>query len=340
MTINRYLTIVLLIAGISSCADREPQTEEIKSDEFPTIGSIERLDPALDAIVPANAVIEILSDGHEWTEGPVWVPALQSVLYSDIPNNAIYRWKEGEKASIWLKPSGFTGEISREGESGSNGLILDTAGRLVLAQHGDRRIARLDAPWDAPKPNFSTLAGEFEGKRFNSPNDVAVRRNGDIYFTDPPYGLKHGMEDPKKELDIQGVFRLTADGSVTLLTDKLSRPNGIAFSPDEKTLYVANSDQDQAIIMAYDVVENGSLANGRVFFNSSGDGMAVDQKGNVYQTGPGGVLVISPNGTHLGTILTTQNTSNCTFGDDGSTLYITADMYLLRIRLEVKGVGF
>jgi len=340
MTINRYLTIVLLIASILSCADREPQTEEIKSDEFPTIGSIERLDPALDAIVPANAVIEILSDGHEWTEGPVWVPALQSVLYSDIPNNAIYRWKEGEKASIWLKPSGFTGEISREGESGSNGLILDTAGRLVLAQHGDRRIARLDAPWDAPKPNFSTLAGEFEGKRFNSPNDVAVRRNGDIYFTDPPYGLKHGMEDPKKELDIQGVFRLTADGSVTLLTDKLSRPNGIAFSPDEKTLYVANSDQDQAIIMAYDVVENGSLANGRVFFNSSGDGMAVDQKGNVYQTGPGGVLVISPNGTHLGTILTTQNTSNCTFGDDGSTLYITADMYLLRIRLEVKGVGF
>ena len=340
MTINRYLTTVLVIAGISSCADREPQTEEIKSDEFPTIGSIERLDPALDAIVPADAVIEILADGHEWTEGPVWVPALQSVLYSDIPNNAIYRWKEGEKASIWLKPSGFTGELSREGESGSNGLILDTAGRLVLAQHGDRRIARLDAPWDAPKPNFSTLAGEFEGKRFNSPNDVAVRRNGDIYFTDPPYGLKHGMEDPKKELDMQGVFRLTANGTVTLLTDKLSRPNGIAFSPDEQTLYVANSDQDQAIIMAYDVVENGSLANGRVFFNSSGDGMAVDQKGNVYQTGPGGVLVISPNGTHLGTILTTQNTSNCTFGDDGSTLYITADMYLLRIRLNVKGVGF
>jgi len=340
MTINRYLTIVLLIASILSCADREPQTEEIKSDEFPTIGSIERLDPALDAIVPASVVIAILSDGLEWTEVPEWVPASHSVLYSDIPNNAIYRWKEGEKASIWLKPSGFTGEISREGESGSNGLILDTAGRLVLAQHGDRRIARLDAPWDAPKPNFSTLAGEFEGKRFNSPNDVAVRRNGDIYFTDPPYGLKHGMEDPKKELDIQGVFRLTADGSVTLLTDKLSRPNGIAFSPDEKTLYVANSDQDQAIIMAYDVVENGSLANGRVFFNSSGDGMAVDQKGNVYQTGPGGVLVISPNGTHLGTILTTQNTSNCTFGDDGSTLYITADMYLLRIRLEVKGVGF
>jgi gluconolactonase len=323
-----------------SCAEKMPQTKNNESANLPTIGSIERLDPALDAIIPVDAVIEILAEGHEWTEGPVWVPALKSVLYSDIPNNAIYQWREGEKASIWLKPAGYTGEVSREGESGSNGLILDPEGRLLLAQHGDRRIARLEAPWDAPKPNFSTRAGEFGGKRFNSPNDLALKSNGDIYFTDPPYGLEHGMEDPAKELDIQGVYRLATDGSVTLLTDEISRPNGIAFSPDEKTLYIANSDQEQPIIMAYDVLENGNIANGHIFFESWGDGMAIDQKGNLYQTGPGGVLVISPEGKHLGTILTTQSTSNCTFGDDGSTLYITADMYLLRIRLKVKGAGF
>jgi gluconolactonase len=340
MTIKVYLAAVLMITGIISCADKEPQNNEINTDNLQTIGSIERLDPALDAIIPADAVLEILADGHEWTEGPVWVPALQSILYSDIPKNSIYRWHEGEKASIWLKPSGFTGKDPRDGESGSNGLLLDTEGRLLLAQHGDRRIARLEAAWEAPEPKFTTLAAKFEGKRFNSPNDIAVRRNGDIYFTDPPYGLKHGVEDPAKELDMQGVYRLTTDGQVTLLTDELSRPNGIAFSPDEKILYVANSDRDQAVIMAYDLLEDGSLANGCVFFDTWGDGLVVDQRGNVFQTGPGGVFVIAPDGTHLGMILTTEDTANCTFGDDGSTLYITADMYLLRIRLKVKGVGF
>ena len=329
-----------MLIGIISCTDKEPKTEAITPDKTPTIGSIQRLDPELDTIIPLDAVIEILAEGHEWTEGPVWVPNLNSVLYSDIPKNAIYQWSEGSKSSIWIKPSGYTGELSREGESGSNGLTLDREGRLVLAQHGDRRIARLEAPWEAPEPVYSTLTADFKGKRFNSPNDVAVRRNGDIYFTDPPYGLEHGMDDPAKELDIQGVYRLATDGSVTLLTDEISRPNGIAFSPDEKTLYIANSDQEQPIIMAYDVLENGNIANGHIFFESWGDGMAIDQKGNLYQTGPGGVLVISSEGKHLGTILTTQSTSNCTFGDDGSTLYITADMYLLRIRLKVKGAGF
>jgi len=340
MRVFNYLITTLLIFFITSCTEKTPQTE---TSRLPTIGSIERLDPAIDAIVPVDAVIEILAEGHEWTEGPVWVPALKSILYSDIPNNAIYRWSEGNKGnktSIWLKPSGYTGEASREGESGSNGLILDNEGRLLLAQHGDRRIARLEAPWDAPESNFMTLASDFQGKRFNSPNDVAVRSNGDIYFTDPPYGLEHGMDDPAKELDMQGVYRLATDGQVTLLTDELSRPNGIAFSPDEKTLYVANSDEKQAVIMAYDLLEDGSLANGRIFFDTWGDGLVVDQNGNVFQTGPGGVFVLGPDGKHLGMILTTQATANCTFGDDGSTLYITADMYLLRIYLNVKGVGF
>ena len=326
--------------ALSACAGGEPPAEEVAAVSYPTIGSIERLDPRVDAIVPVGAALEVVSEGHEWVEGPVWVPALQSILYSDIPNNAVYRWREGAPDSLWLRPAGYTGAVPREGESGSNGLALDAQGRLILAQHGDRRIARMNAPWDAPAPNFETLAGAFEGKRFNSPNDVASRRNGDLYFTDPPYGLQGGNEP--KELDFQGVYRLTQEGSLTLLVSDLSRPNGIAFSPDQSILYVANSDGvNQPVVMAYDVRPDGGLANGRVFFDSWGDGMAVDQEGNVYVTGPGGgVLIINAAGEHLGSIMAGQRTSNAAFGNDGSMLYVTADKNLTRIRLSVKGVGF
>ncbi len=338
---GKLLAVVLATATMLSCSSGERTDAEAASAEFATIGSIERLDPALDAIVPPGARLEILADGHEWTEGPVWVPALQAILYSDIPNNAIYRWSEGSAASIWLQPSGYTGAVARGGESGSNGLLIDGKGRLVLAQHGDRRVARLEAPWNAPEPSFATLAREYEGERFNSPNDLAMRSNGDFYFTDPPYGLEQGVDDPAREIDIHGVYRLATDGSVTLFIEDLSRPNGVAFSPDGQILYVSNSDPAQPVVMAYDVESDGRLGNGRVFFESWGDGLAVDQQGNVYVTGPGnGVLIIGPEGTHLGSILTTESTSNCAFGDDGSTLYITSDMYLLRIRLNVKGVGF
>jgi gluconolactonase len=307
---------------------------------FPTMGSIERLSPALDAIVPRGAVLEVLSDGHAWVEGPVWVPALRSILYSDIPNNAIYRWRDGSE-SLWLQPSGYTKDVPRTGESGSNGLILSRDGRLIMAQHGDRRLARLNAPLDAPKAVFETLAGAYQGMRFNSPNDVAQRSNGDFYFTDPPYGLEGGVEP--KELDFQGVYRVTTDGTLTLLTRELSAPNGIVFSPDQSILYVSNSDaQNQGIVMAYPVRADGTLGDGRVFYQSWGDGMTVDQRGNLYVAGPAnGVLIISPSGEHLGTIHTTVRTSNCTFGDDGSTLYITANTHLTRVRgLNVKGVGF
>ena len=337
---HKSLATLVGVTTMLSCMGDEPAVEELTPVSYPTTGSIERLDPRLDAIVPQDAVIEVLSEGHEWVEGPVWVPELQSILYSDIPNNAVYRWSEGEEASLWLQPAGFTGAIPREGESGSNGLALDAEGKLVLAQHGDRRLARMEAPWDAPAPRFETLVGEYEGKRFNSPNDVAPRANGDLYFTDPPYGLQGGNEE--KELDFQGVYRLAASGSLTLLTDELSRPNGIAFSPDQSILYVANSDgANQPVVMAYDVESDGGISNGRVFFESWGDGMAVDQEGNVYVTGPGGgVLIINADGEHLGTLLAPPRTSNATFGEDGSTLFVTANTRLVRIRLNVKGVGF
>jgi len=328
--------------GCQSTPEATPEPDaSTETATVHTIGSVERLDPALDALIPADAQIEVLAEGFDWAEGPVWVADGGYVLFTDIPPNAIIRWKEGEGHRVWLTPSG--------GEAGANGLLLDAQGRLVLCQHGNRQMARLDAPFDNPTPNFIPLADRWDGKRFNSPNDAAYHSNGDLYFTDPPYGLAQGMDDPAKEIDFQGVYRVSTDGTVTLLTDELSRPNGIAFSPDEKTLYVANSDPERAIWMAYDVQDDGTLANGRVFFDATHwvetktglpDGLKVDQNGNVFATGPGGVLVFSPDGTHLGTINTTEATANCAFGNDGSTLYMTADRYLLRIKLSTKGNGF
>ena len=341
--------ITLAVLCCAACQEAPEQSPD--SPKAPVfIGSIERLDRALDALVPVGAQIEVLAEGFDWAEGPVWVPGGGFVLFSDIPPNAIYRWKEGEETSLFLQPSGYTGSTSRAGEVGSNGLALDSEGRLVLAQHGDRRIARLSGPLEVPVPEYETLAARYDGQRFNSPNDLVFHSNGDLYFTDPPYGLEHGMDDPAKEIDFQGVYRLGTDDTVTLLSAELSRPNGIALSPDERTLYVANSDPQRAIWMAYDVAADGTLENGRVLFDATHlvregkrglpDGLKVDTAGNLFATGPGGILILSPEGTHLGTLNTTQATANCAFGDDGTTLYITADMYLLRIRLSTTGMGF
>ena len=315
------------------------------SGPYDTVGKVERLDPRIDALVPDGAALEVLADGFDWSEGPVWIG--DALLFSDIPENAIYRWHATEGLMLYLQPSGYTGAAPRGGEVGSNGLALDDEGQLVLAQHGDRRIARLDAALDSAVPAYRTLADRYDGKRFNSPNDLVYHSSGRLYFTDPPYGLEHRMEDPAKELDFQGVYRLDLDGTVTLLDSALTRPNGIAFSPDESLLYVANSDPQNPIWVVYDVDDHGLLHNRRVFFDASHlvaegrpglpDGLKVDMHGNLFATGPGGVLVFASDGTHLGTLNTGQATSNCAFGGDGETLFITADMYLLRIRLSTLG---
>lgn len=314
-----------------------------------TIGSIERLDAGLDALIDKDAKIEVLGKGYVWSEGPVWVKDGGYLLFSDIPPNRIYKWQEGKGVSLFLMPSGYTGAKKRGGEVGSNGLLLDAKGRLVLCQHGDRRVAMLKGGLKGAKAEYFTLVDHYEGKRLNSPNDAVYKSNGDLYFTDPPYGLEHRMKDPAKELDFQGVYRFAADGKLTLLRKDQSRPNGIAFSPDEKTLYTANSDPKKAVWYRYGVKDDGTIGEGEVMFDATKwvgkrkglpDGMAVDQQGNIWATGPGGVLVFNKEGKHLGTILTTQATANCAFGDDGSTLYITADMYLLRVRVKVKGLGF
>ena len=306
-----------------------------------TFGTIERLDPRLDQLIPRDAVIEKLAEGFDWSEGPVWIKRDRCLLFSDVPLNVVYRWTPGKGISIFLKPSGYTGSVVRGGEPGSNGLTVDAQGRLVLCEHGDRRVARLEK--DGRK---TTLADRYDGKRLNSPNDLVFRSNGDLYFTDPPYGLQGLNASPDKELPFNGVYRLAPDGKLTLLTKDLTFPNGIAFSPDEKILYVAVSDPKRAVVMAYEVQSDGAVAQGRVLFDATPlvgsrpglpDGLKVDRRGHLFATGPGGVLVLSPEGRHLGTIATGQATANCAWGEDGSVLYITADMFLCRVRTRAQG---
>ena len=329
----RSKPIVVLIAMATSSAPLAAQ-------------QIERLDPALDALVPLDARIEMLAEGFAWAEGPVWRKHGGYLLFSDVPGNTIHKWREGEALSVFLRPSGHTAGQPPGRELGSNGLTLDARGALVMADHGNRQVARLDET----KFTKQTLADRFEGKRLNSPNDLVFHSNGDLYFTDPPYGLAKLNDDPVKELPYNGVYRLTTAGRLLLLTRDIAFPNGIAFSPDERTLYVSNSERSKAIWLAYDVGADGSITNGRVFFDATAfaragrpgvpDGLRVDKHGNVFAAGPGGVYVISPLGKHLGTILTGQPTANCAFGDDGSTLYITANHQLLRVRLTTTGAGF
>ncbi len=309
------------------------------SDKKETLGSIDRLDDEINNIIDSDATIEILGDGYEWSEGPVWVQSEKMLLFSDIPNNTIHKWTEEKGVEVYLKPSGYTGQKpSNSGEEGSNGLALDSEGKLLLCQHGDRRIAAMDTPLNEPQATFSTLADTYDGKKFNSPNDLVVRKNGDIFFTDPPYGMP---ENTPQDLPFQGVYKLS-NGNVSLLVDTLTRPNGIAFTPDEKTLIIANSDPEKAIWYAYDVTENDSLVNGRIFHNATeagktepggADGLKIDQQGNVFATGPGGVWVFNNKGKILGKIKIPGLTANCAFSDDEKTLYLTSDNYLLRLKM-------
>ena len=309
----------------------------------PTVGQIERLDPALDALIARDAQIEQLATGFDWSEGPVWRVSGRYLLFSDVPRNTIYKWQDSTGLTVFLRPAGYTGINPPGRELGTNGLTFDSSDSLVMADHGNRQVARLNEA----KFTKTTLADRYQGNRLNSPNDLVYRSNGDLYFTDPPYGLKGLNDDPAKELRQNGVYRLTRSGQLTLLTTELTFPNGIAFSPDEKTLYIANSDPQRAIWMAYDVRPDGTIGNGRVFFDATSfvragktglpDGMKIDRAGNLFASGPGGIFVFSPAGKHLGTIVTGQPTANCAFGDDGSTLYMTANDRLLRVRLKTKG---
>lgn len=319
------------------------------SVNFPGIGEVVRFDNRIDALIAPDARIEVLASGFTWAEGPVWIPEEGNkyggyLLFSDIPRNSVMKWQEGEGISLYLKPSGYTGVGDYGREPGSNGLLLDEDGRLVFCEHGDRRISLMLA--DGGK---RTLADSFKGKRLNSPNDACFKSNGDLYFTDPPYGLPKRWNDPRRELDFCGVFRLSKQGELTLLTDDMTRPNAIAFSPDEKTLYVAQSDSKAALWKAFPVKRDGTLGKGRVFYDvtpvvkklpGGPDGLKVDRQGNLFATGPGGVHIFTPEGVLLGRISTGERTANVASGNNGSVLYMTADMYLCRIQTKTKGAGW
>ena len=332
------LSVTVILFG---CGNSRPvENSAVEADHG--AGSIQRMDPAFDEIVPSDYKIEKLQGGFRFTEGPVWVTENGPyLLFSDIPDNAIYQWTSDGKVAEFVKPV-FEGEPG-EGESaaGSNGLTLDVEGRLVLCEHGARRISRIET-----NGTRTSLVDRYQDKRLNSPNDAAYRSDGWLYFTDPPYGLAKQDEDPVKELSFNGIYRLSPDGELELLEKGLTRPNGLAFSPDEKILYVANSDPARKVWMAYEVKEDGTLGEGRLFFDATSetsegvpDGLKVDQVGNLYCTGPGGVWVFSPEGKHLGTIRLEELPANVAWGDsDGRTLYMTARTGLYRIRLKTQGI--
>jgi len=325
--------IILLLAALAVCANKKYQF----------VGRVEKLDPSLDSIISADATPEIIAEGMDWSEGPLWIEKSKMLLFSDVPQNTIYKWTEQKGKEVYLTPSGYTDTVKRGGETGSNGLALDNNGHLVLTQCGNRQIALMDAPLDKPAAKFKTIANAYKGMKFNSPNDVIVSSKGEIYFTDPPYGLEKGMKDPKKETPFQGVYKIKRTGEVILLTDSIARPNGIVLLPGEKTLLVANSDPAKPNWYAFDIAgTTDSLTNARIFYSTAGsekglkglpDGMKVDRMGNLFASGPGGIWIFNKAGKLAGKIRVPEATSNCSLSGDEKTLYITNDMYVLRVKM-------
>jgi gluconolactonase len=325
-------SIVFLAVLLAACTTRESKT----------VGSIVRIDAGLDKLITASATIEIIGEGFEWSEGPVWVEKEDMLLFSDVPKNIIYKWTEEKGVDLYLTHSGFTGTETTSHEPGSNGLIIHNDS-LILCQHGDRRIAKMNSSLDNPAPNFSTVASTYQGKRLSSPNDAVYRSNGDLYFTDPPYGLgQQNDEDPGREQPYNGVYRVSSSGIVSLLVDSLTRPNGIIFLPDEKKFIVANSDPAKAIWYEFELNDKDSVQQGRIFYNATSnvatekglpDGLKADRNGNIFASGPGGIWIFNQTGTVLGKIKTPEAAANCALSPDEKTLYITSDMYLLRLKM-------
>lgn len=310
--------------------------------QYKTTGSIERLNSSLDKVIDIESKAEIIAEGFDWSEGPLWIAKYNMLLFSDVPKNTIYKWTAAKGTEVYLTPSGFSGTNSKSKEPGSNGLLLDKNGNLVLCQHGNRQMARMEAVLNDPKPVFSTLAGNYDGKKFSSPNDAVFSQSGELYFTDPPYGLPmQNDQDPAKEISFNGVYKVNKSGEVVLLTDSITRPNGIAFLPGEKQLIVANSDPAKPNWYIYDV-SGDQLKNGRIFYRAQmqkgerglPDGLKINRKGIVFASGPGGIWIFNSKAVLLGKIKLQESASNVALSDDEKTLFVTNDMYLLRIKLK------
>tara|TARA_R110002049_G_scaffold27321_2_gene94173 strand:- start:346496 stop:347488 length:993 start_codon:yes stop_codon:yes gene_type:complete len=328
---RQMVVLLFCVCGIASSALAKTPA---------TIGRIERLDEAFSDYIAKDATIEVLADGFTWTEGPVWVADGDGghLLFSDIPRNSIFRWSPARGIELFMSPSGYTGTAYYGLEPGSNGLALDPDGRLTACEHGDRRVSVLTRGGGK-----RTLVDHYKGQRLNSPNDLVFDADGSIYFTDPPYGLPEREDDPRRELDYCGVYRLDRNGRVTLLTRQMTRPNGIGLSPDQKTLYVAQSDPSNPVWMAFPITDKKTLGEGKVLFDAKSfmkelpglpDGLAVAKDGTIFGSGPGGIYVITPQGKLIGRLVTGGRTSNCTFDAKGSYLYITADQYLCRVPIK------
>jgi gluconolactonase len=303
---------------------------------------LQPLDPQFNTVIGKNAKATILADGFLWSEGPVWIEKYHMFIFSDVKKNVIYKWTAAKGKEIYLSPSGYTATKPRGGELGSNGLGINNKGQLVICQDGDRVVSIMDAPLDKPKPKFIKIATGYKGKKFDSPNDLAFFANGDIYFTDPPYGLEKNVDDPLKEARYQGVYRIARDGKITMLTDTLTRPNGIAFFPGGKTILIANSDQAKPFWYAYGLDRNSLFTHGRIFYSSltasktvAGlpDGMKITRTGIVFATGPGGIWVFNKSGKLLGKLLFNDLTSNVALSADEKTLYVTSNHRVLKVAL-------
>ena len=360
MSLIAIMSISVLVATAKSAVSSNPKGANSDTGSFAMASStiaptIERFDPALDTIIPSEARLEKVATGFTWTEGPVWIPS-GYLMFADIPSNSIRKWIPGAGTSIFMQPSGYQGSAPYGGpEPGSNGMTLDRAGRLTVAGHAQQNVWRLERI-DSKAP-ITILADSYQGKRLNSPNDLVYKSDGSLYFTDPPYGLRTQKDDdPAKQLQVNGVYRIpsAADqipgsepsrAQLQLLVKDLPRPNGIVFSPDEKYLYVNNS-EPKKIWMRYTVRADGTLTDGMLFCDATSDtrpgapdGMKVDQKGNLYSAGPGGVWIFSPVGKHLGTIDFPEKVANVAWGDpDYRTLYVTASSSIYRISLKTPGI--
>jgi len=333
-----YIVLGIIISFLLLTQCKNKPSIELKTSVF-----IEVLDSELGEYIDTTQTLETIAEGFFWSEGPVWIPTEKKLLFTDVPKNAIYEWSEKDGLKLWLEPSGFTQIYNDGGQEGANGLALDSDGHLILCQHGDRRLVKYARSWENPQPNFQVMADSFMGQRFNSPNDLFTDNRGNIFFTDPPYGLPKQDEDTAKELNYNGVFLLKKDGSIILLDSTMTRPNGIAMSSDNKTLYVANSDKTKALWMNYSLDENLQIISKSIFADKTSlldklvglpDGLKIQDTGIIFATGPGGVLIFHPDGRHLGTIHTGKATANCAFDDNYKYLYMTAHDVLMRLKLK------
>ena len=347
MKSRKLLSSVFLIAILASC---ENQTTSVKKDiavSADTVKVLSRYIRILDAdalnLIDSTAAIEVIAEGYKWTEGPLFISDSDYLIYSDVPANKIYKWKEGKGTSLFLEPSGYTGTVPREKEPGSNGLVMDKKGHLVLCQQGNRQIGRMKSSLNEPKADFEVIVSAYKGKKFNSPNDAVYADNGNLYFTDPPYGLEQGVKDSTKEIPFQGVYLVKPGGKAILVTDKVSYPNGIALSPDNKILYISNSDNDNKEWMKYELNDQGLIARESVFYHVSAeegkmpggpDGMKVNARGYIYASGPGGIWIFNPAGKVLARIYTGELTANCYIDQAHNMLYMTCKSYVMRVKLK------